>query len=70
MQTSRSKIRSVAKGIKQRLFYIKNCRYGFSPVFLLPGSMREKLGENTFFKTLTKNNKHIHLEKSGGFHDT
>lgn len=59
-------IRNISKGLHQRLFYIKNAKYGFSIIFLLPGSLREKIfGENTFFRTLTKNNKHIHLEKNG-----
>lgn len=61
-----SKLRTIKKGLAQRLFYINNSHYGFSFIFLLPGSMREKFfGENTFFRTLTKDNKHIHLQKSG-----
>lgn len=65
MQKFSSKIRGVTRGIKQRLFYIKNAKYGFSFIFLLPGALREKFGDNTFFRTLIKNNKNIHLRKSG-----
>lgn len=60
------KFKNLKKGLAQRLFYIKNAKYGFSIIFLLPGSLREKIfGENTFFRTLTKNNKDIHLQKTG-----
>ncbi len=59
------KIKNIKNGILQRIFYIKNYKHGFSFLFLLPGSLREKFfGENTFFRALTKNSKHIHLQRS------
>lgn len=60
-------IKAFKKGLRQRLFYIKNHKKGFSIIFLLPGSLREKLGDNMFFRTLTKNNKSINLKKEGDF---
>lgn len=58
-------LRAITKGLKQRLYYIKNARYGFSYIFLLPGSWREKIGEHTFFRTLTKHIQEISLTKQG-----
>lgn len=67
MKKIRTKIKSAIKGINQRLYYIKNFKKGFSLIFLLPGSIRESIGDNTFFKTLIKKNKNINLEKFGEF---
>lgn len=59
MLTYASTIKNIKKGINQRLFYIRNVKYGFSYIFLLPGSIREKFGQYTFFRTLIKHNHHI-----------
>ena len=63
----KSKVKSALKGVKQRLYYIKHSKKGFNFIFLVPGSIRESLGDNTFFRTLTKNNKNISLKKSGEY---
>ncbi|MEI6528165.1 MAG: FkbM family methyltransferase [bacterium] len=55
----------IIKALKQRIYYIKNFKKGFSFVFLLPGFLREKFGENLFFTTLVKNIKSINIAKSG-----
>lgn len=65
MLVSKQKIRGISKGLFQRFYYLKNYKYGFSFVYLLPGSLREKLGEYTFFRTLTRHSKHITLKKEG-----
>jgi FkbM family methyltransferase len=57
------KIKALVNGIRQRLYFIKNFRKGFSFIFLLPGSIREKFQEHAFFQALVKNNNSIRLEK-------
>ncbi len=57
----------IIKAVKQRIYYIKNFKNGFSLVFLLPGFLREKLGKNLFFTTLVKNIKSINIAKSGDY---
>jgi FkbM family methyltransferase len=56
-------LKQIIRGIQQRIFYIKNSSKYFSFVFLLPGSIREKIDENLFFKTLIKKNKDITIGK-------
>lgn len=58
-----SKIKIIIKGIKQRLYYLKNFKKGFSIFFLMPGSLRTKIDENLFFIELTKKISSIKLER-------
>jgi FkbM family methyltransferase len=67
MNILNSKTSSIIRAIKQRIFYIKNYKNGFSFVFLLPGFIREYFGENMFFTTLIKNNKYISIKKDGDY---
>ncbi len=63
----RKKLSAITKGMQQRLFYIKNYKHDFSLIYLLPGSLREKLGKHTFFRTLIRHNKDISLTDKDGF---
>ncbi len=65
--TLNSKIKNAIKALNQRWFYIKNYKKGFSFIFLIPGSIREKFGENVFFSRLIKNNKSISIKKDGNY---
>jgi FkbM family methyltransferase len=67
MKSIKQKIKGISKAIQQRFYYIKNYKHGFSFIFLLPGSFRERFGEHMFFRTLVKNNKLITLENKGDF---
>ncbi len=55
------KIKKILQGIKQRLYYIKHYKKGFDSLFLLPGFLRSKIGDNLFFKKLTKDINEIKL---------
>ncbi len=64
VRTITKKLRGMSRGIAQRVYYLKHLDKGFNIVFLIPGSIREKIfGEHTFFRAITSNIKEIKLEK-------
>jgi FkbM family methyltransferase len=67
MKSIFNKAKAVKHGIGQRLYYVGQSRHGFSLVLLLPGSLRERIKDNLFFRTVTKHIKEIKLTNFGSY---
>ena len=56
------KISKALNALKSRIYYVKKYKKGFHVILLLPGKIRDLIGDHSFFKTLIKNETRISID--------